>query len=134
MSLQRVFSIRGIAVTFGVLLVSVAAYGFAASNVVPESRAGDGSEAISGYTVSNVSYTLNATDPSTIEKVSFSLDETVVGTAVLPTDVQAQIVSGTGSWYDCTTVDIALPAAYDCAISPAVAASTADQLRVVAAD
>jgi hypothetical protein len=134
MSLQRVFSIRGIAVTFGVLLVSVAAYGFAASNVVPETGAGDGAGTISGYTISGVTYALEGgvdTDPSTIEEVSFSLDATAG--ANLPSDVQIQIVTA-GTWYDCSTIDVTLPAAYDCAISPSIAASTADQLRVVAAE
>jgi hypothetical protein len=134
MSLSRVLSIRGIAVTFGVLLVSVAAYGFAASNVVPETGAGDGAEAISGYTISAVTYELEGgvdTDPSTIESVAFTLDATAG--AGLPTDVQAQIVTA-GTWYDCTTGDVALPADYTCAISPSVAAASADQLRVVAAE
>ena len=133
MSFHRILSIRGIAVVFGALLVSVAAYGFAASNVVPETGAGDGSDTISGYTVSAVTYALEDgdTDPSTIDKVSFTLDD--IGTAGLPADVQVQIVDA-GSWYDCTTIDVALPAAYDCAISPSVDVATADQLRVVAAE
>jgi hypothetical protein len=134
MSLQKFLSIRGVAVAFGALLVAVMAYGFAASNIVPETGAGDGSDTISGYTITAVTYELEGgvdTDPSTIEQVSFTLDATAG--AGLPTDVQAQIVTA-GSWYDCTTVDVAMPAAYDCAISPSIAAATADQLRVVAAE
>ena len=134
MSIHRVLSIRGIALVLGALMISVAAYGFAASNVVPETGAGDGSDTISGYTISAVTYELEGgvdTDPSTIEQVSFTLDAT--GGAGLPSDVQAQIETA-GLWYDCTTASGTLPAAYDCAISPSVNAADADLLRVVAAE
>ena len=133
MSIHRVLSIRGVALVLGALMISVAAYGFAASNVVPETGAGDGSDTISGYTISAVTYALEDgdTDPSTIDKVSFSLDD--IGTAGLPADVQVQLVTA-GTWFDCTTVDLGLPAAYDCAISPSVNAADADLLRVVAAE
>ncbi len=133
MGISRILSIRGIAAVFGLLVVSVAAYGFAAANVVPETGTGDGADTISGYTVAAVTYALEDgdSDPSTIDKVTFDLDATAG--AGLPTDVQAQIVNG-GTWYDCTTVDGTLPATYDCAVSPSVDVSTADQLRVVAAE
>jgi hypothetical protein len=135
MSLHKLFSIRGVAAVFGLLLISAAAYGFAASNVVPETGAGDGAGTISGYTVSAVTYELEGgvdTDPSTIESVAFSLD-TTSGNANLPTDVQAQVVTA-GTWYLCTTADVSLPASYTCAISPSVTVTSADQLRVVAAE
>lgn len=54
-------------------LVAVMTYGFAAANTVPASNAGDGQTAISGYTVTNVHYTLDATTPSNVTSVSFTL-------------------------------------------------------------
>ncbi len=57
------------------VLLAVLAYGFAAQNTVPASYAGDGQAAVSGYTVSNVHYTLNASNPSIIDSVSFDLDQ-----------------------------------------------------------
>ena len=45
-----------------VLILAGAAYAFAAANTVPATKAGDGLGVISGYTVTNVVYDLNATD------------------------------------------------------------------------
>jgi len=56
------------------VFLMVLAYAFAASNTVPDSRAGDGQGNISGYTVSNVHYELNSADPGRIDKVQFNLD------------------------------------------------------------
>lgn len=56
------------------LVLTTAAYGFAAANTVPDSKAGDGTGAVSGYTVSNVTYYLEASDPSKLDKVTFTLD------------------------------------------------------------
>jgi hypothetical protein len=53
-------------------IIAVATVGFANSNSVPASNAGDGSAAISGYTVSNVHYVLNGTTPSNVDSVSFT--------------------------------------------------------------
>jgi len=59
-------------------LLAVVTYGFAASNNVPASNAGDGQAAISGYAVSNVHYTLNSSNPSTIDTVTFTLAPAMV--------------------------------------------------------
>jgi hypothetical protein len=76
-----------------VLVIATAAYAFAASNTVPASYAGEGSAAISGYTVTNLVYTLNATNASNIDAVSFTLNAAA-------TNVQASLVPGT--FYNCT--------------------------------
>jgi hypothetical protein len=76
-------------------VLASAAYVFTASNTVPASRAGSGASAISGYTVSNVVYNLNASDPSNIDSLSFSLSPVAAGT------VKVQLASG-GTWYTCT--------------------------------
>ena len=55
------------------LIFATAAYTFAASNTVPATVAGDGSGAISGYTVSAIVYNLDATTPSNIDSVTFTL-------------------------------------------------------------
>lgn len=54
-------------------LVSVATAGYANSNTVPGSNAGDGQSAISGYVVSNVHYTLDTNNPSNVTSLSFTL-------------------------------------------------------------
>lgn len=83
-------------VLFAGVLAS-AAYAFTASNTVPSTSAGNGSQAISGYSATSVVYNLNATTPSNIDSVSFTLTPAAAST------VKIQLV-GAGSWYSCTNV------------------------------
>src|SRR5207249_9866961 len=62
-----------VALGFGTL-VAVTASGFAAANTVPTTKGGDGAGTISGYTVSNIKYNLNASDPRNIDSVTFDVD------------------------------------------------------------
>jgi hypothetical protein len=105
-----------------VMIIAGAAYAFAAANTVPATKAGDGLGVISGYTVTNVQYTLNGTDPSTLDSVSFDL-----GAAA--TQVQVQLVATTGSFYACTEVGATTVWTCD---TTGFAIVTADQLRVIA--
>ena len=63
---------------FIIVLVAFAfasvATAYAAANTVPSSAAGEGSGAISGYVVSNIDYTLDSANPSSITGVAFDLD------------------------------------------------------------
>lgn len=106
------------------LILTVATFAFAAANTMPTTTsAGDGATTISGYTISNVDYVLNVADPSQIATVTFT---------IAPTDadsVQIQLITG-GSWYSCTNT----AGSVSCTITGGVAALTADNLRVVAAD
>ena len=105
-----------------VMIFAGAAYAFAAANTVPATKAGDGSGTISGYTITNVVYNLNATDPSTLDSVNFD-----VGAAA--TQVKIQLVATTGSFYTCTEVGVTTVWTCD---TTGFAISTADQLRVIA--
>ena len=96
-------------------------YAFTNSNTVPATSAGSGATAISGYTVSNVAYTLNA-DPTKIDAVTFTLDK-AAGT------VKAQLVSA-GTWYACTNT-----ASFDWSCdttSPQAGVAPANMLTVLA--
>jgi hypothetical protein len=103
-------------------IVAPAAYAFTAANTVPASSAGSGSGAISGYTVSNVAYTLNASNPQNVDQVAFTISPTS-GT------VKVQVVSG-GSWYACTNTAGSVTCA---TTSPQATAAAVNQLTVVAA-
>lgn len=104
-------------------LVASSAYAFTASNTVPATNAGAGSTAISGYTATSVSYSLNASNPQNIDSVSFTISPTTTAT------VKVQLVSG-GSWYSCTNSS----GSVSCdTTSPQATAATANQLTVVAA-
>lgn len=108
-------------VLFTIIAVSATAYAFAASNTVPATKAGDGTGAVSGYTVTNVAYTLNSSNPSTLDSVAFD-----VGAAA--TVVKVQLVATTGSWYSCT---LSTGTVWECDTTGLSVASI-DQLRVVA--
>lgn len=75
-------------------IIAGAAYAFTASNTVPTTYAGDGNGSISGYTVSAVQYNLNATTPTNIDSVQFTLDQAA-------TTVKMKLTAA-GSWYSCT--------------------------------
>ena len=122
---QRIFK-RSLVTLFLVLGLMAMASAFAAANVVPESGAGDGSGTISGYTVSNIAYDLNAANPGNIDQVSFTLAPTAGAGA--PNDVQAQLVAG-GSWFTCSLNS----GTWECPVA-GVTAQAANQLRVVAAE
>jgi hypothetical protein len=104
-----------------VMILAGAAYAFAAANTVPATKAGDGSGVISGYTVSNVVYNLNATDPSTMDSVDFDLSAAAVTAKI-------KLVAAGSTWYDCTVVT---GTSWTCDTT-GVTVSSIDQLRVVA--
>jgi hypothetical protein len=108
------------------LVVAVAlgtgAYAFTATNTVPDSSAGSGSGTISGYTVSAVQYQLNATTPSSIDSVTFTLSATA-------STAKAKIVAGSTTYADCS---IAGGVNVTCDFSPDIAITSADELSVIA--
>jgi hypothetical protein len=109
-----------VAVVAGIL--ASAAYAFTASNTVPTTQAGSGSNSISGYTATAVTYTLNATTPTNIDAVAFTIAPTTTAT------VKVQLVTG-GSWYSCTNTSGAVSCA---TTAPQVTVLAANTLSVVA--
>lgn len=103
-------------------IAASSAYAFTNSNTVPATNAGSGSGAISGYTASNISYALDATNPQNIDSVTFTISPTTTAT------VKVQLASG-GSWYSCTNT----AGSVSCTTtSPQATAAAATQLTVVA--
>ena len=103
------------------LIFTTTAYAFAATNTVPNSYAGEGAGTVSGYTVSNLQYNLNAAIPSNIDSVQFTLNAAA-------TSVQVRLVT-TGSYFSCTNVGLN----WTC-LTPGVTVVAADEVRVVARD
>jgi hypothetical protein len=113
---------RSITVAVAALLLGAGVYAYAASNTVPATTAGAGSGAISGYTISAVAYGLNATTPTNLDQVSFTIAPTTA------TSVKAQLASA-GSWYTCTNT----AGSVTCnTTSPQATVAAATQLTVVA--
>ena len=112
---------RTTAVLFAVL-IGAATFAAAASNTVPTSRAGDGNGAIGGYTVTNVSYTLSASDPSVIDLWTFDLNASA-------SVVKSKVVASSSMYVNCTNTS---GTTWQCdpAANPTVLA--ANQLDVIA--
>jgi hypothetical protein len=121
----RRVNLRLLVVLAIIAIMATAAYGFAASNTVPTSRAGDGSGAISGYKVSNVHYTMDQNNPTNITEVDFDLNHTA-------NTVQVRLVSN-GGWFTCDPVTAAPDMSWTCTIS-GVTVAAANSLEVAAAD
>jgi hypothetical protein len=112
-------------IAIGAVLVALAIVGFAATNTVPGTRAGNGSGQISGYTVSNVTYNVDDTNPEQLASVEFDLD------AAAKT-VKVRLQSSGGSWYSCTDDDGANPGNHWTCNTPGQAIQPMDELSVVA--
>ena len=112
---------RFVAIAIVLALLMAAAYGFAAANTVGASKAGSGSQTISGYDVSAVSYDLDG-EANNITAVNFTLD----GAAKT---VKAKLVSGSTTYFPCTNSG---DMNWTCAVT-GVSATQANQLAVNAA-
>ncbi len=126
MFIQKFVRTRSIVAIILVIVLMVAAYAYAAQNVVPVSGAGDGDEDISGYTVSLVTYTLDAADPSLIDAVSFNIAPTAGASPAR--EVQVKLVDTSTTWFAC---DESGAPAVTCDIT-GVTVISANQFRVVA--
>jgi hypothetical protein len=109
---------------FAVLAVAVASgvFAYAATNTVPATTAGSGAAPISGYTITSVAYGLNASTPTNLDSVSFTIAPTTA------TTVKVQLAAA-GTWYSCSNT----AGAVSCATtSPQATVAAATQLTVVA--
>jgi hypothetical protein len=109
---------------FAVLAMAVASgvFAYAATNTVPATTAGSGAAAISGYTITSVAYGLNASTPTNLDSVSFTIAPTTANT------VKVQLAAA-GTWYSCSNT----AGAVSCATtSPQATVAAATQLTVVA--
>ncbi len=78
-----------------IFVIATATYAYAAANTVPDTKAGAGSGEVSGYVASSVHYVLNATTPTTIDSVTFTLDSTPKAGSTIKIKIG-------GSWFSCT--------------------------------
>lgn len=109
------------AVVFALILAALT-FAYAAANTVPGSYAGDGTGSISGYTVSNVHYVLDGSNPANIAQVTFTLNNPA-------TDVRIQLDGG--SWVTCNVVVSGSTTNATCNVS-GVSVAAANNLRIVA--
>jgi hypothetical protein len=118
--------------TVQILIVVVLAFAFAsvtnafaAANTVPTSYAGDGANTISGYTVANVHYNLNAANPQNIDSVTFTVNAAIPAGST----VQIKLVAASTTFYSCTVTG---GTSVSCTTTGATV-TPADELRVIIA-
>ncbi len=124
----------GVGVVILAAAAAVGAYAFTASNTIADAgSAGIGQQTISGYTVTNVSYTQNSADPSKWSAVDFTLDKLATQVQVKFDDSQSSLPSS--GWIDCTAngSTVASSAPYDVHCVLPNVDSALDTLTVVAA-
>ncbi|MEO7909533.1 MAG: hypothetical protein ABIV47_07765 [Roseiflexaceae bacterium] len=111
------------------LILSVSAYGFAAANTFTNgpSGAGDGNQAISGFAISSVAYTMDASSPSNITSVAFDITPATGAAAAKTVKIKLFALD---SFHTCDA--ITTPGSAVCDLGAGVATTAADLLRVVA--
>jgi len=123
------------AVVFGAIAVVViagGAYAFTASNTVPATTAGAGAGVVSGYTVTNLHYNLNATTPVNVDSLTFTIAPAVPSTGTGKVIVSAALSTGGPSTYTCTT-DTSGTTVTCATTSPQLTAALLTGITVVAA-
>lgn len=106
-----------------IMAFATTAYAFAASNTVDASNAGEGSTAIGGYAITNITYTYSTANPSMISFVDFDIAPAAGKAGV-------SLVSG-GTLTDCGALTAGGSHAH-CPVN--VSVLSANMLRVVASD
>lgn len=95
--------IRVVVALVAAAAIAGGAYAFTAANTVPSSNAGAGSGTVSGYTVTNLHYSLDATTPANIDSLTFNVSPVIPSTGSGKVIVQASMTSGGPNTYTCTT-------------------------------
>ena len=101
--MARFSPLRLVVAAVAAAAVAGGAYAFTAANTVPNSNAGAGSGTVSGYTVTNLHYSLNATTPANIDSLTFNVNPVIPSTSSGKVIVQASLSSGGPNTYTCTT-------------------------------
>lgn len=114
-----------------IIIVAGSAYAFAAANTVPDTNAGYAASVVSGYTVSNIVYDLDATDPTIVDAITFEVAPTTGTEKALVVKIQTVTA---GSWTACTLADGTLPSVDATCTFGALPLADVTALNVVASD
>jgi hypothetical protein len=109
----------------GMLAVGATAYSSGMFHV-PAPRASSPAAAPSGYTVTNVAYTLSTGDPRRIARVTFALQEQ--GGLAPGATVQAKLVQSSSAYATCANIPVG-STSWDCPIG-GVTVAEANQLAI----
>jgi len=130
--LKKVTSLRFLVGIVASFAIAGGAYAFTASNTVPTSNVGAGSGSVSGYTVTNVHYALDATTPTNIDQLTFNVSPSIPSTGSGKVSVSAALTSGGPNAYTCST-NVAGDTVTCATTSPQLTADKLSSVTVVAA-
>jgi hypothetical protein len=85
------------------LAIGGGAYAFTASNTVPATTAGAGAGAVSGFTVTALHYSLDATTPANIDSLTFTISPVVPSAGAGKVTISAALSTGGPTNYTCST-------------------------------
>ena len=115
-------------------IFAVGGAAFTAINTVDATSAGEGAAAISGFTITNIAYGLDPTNPPNVNTVTFTATANNGDGVNVALQTFVEFVNASGDWYQCTRVGGVAPAHnLSCDTTPANA-NTNVQLTAVAAD
>jgi hypothetical protein len=112
-----------------VLAIAGSAYAFAASNTVPASAAGAGATTVSGYTITDLVYDLDATDSTLVDAITFTVTPDASGPKALSVFVQT---AAAGAWSSCTLADATPPVVNATCTFGSLAVADVTALNIVA--
>jgi hypothetical protein len=125
--------LTSIVVAVGIALaVGGGAYAFTASNTVPNAAVGAGAGTVSGYVISNMHYALDATTPTNIDTLTFTVSPAIPNTGTGKVVVSAALSTGGPNTYTCTT-DTGGSNVTCATISPQLTAALLTGITIVAA-
>ena len=114
------------------LTIAIGTYAFTSSTTVPATTAGAGAGAVSGYTVTNLHYALNATSPANIDSLTFTISPVVPSTSTGKVLIAAALSAGGPTNYTCTS-DVAGSTVTCATTSPQLTAALLTGVTVIAA-
>ena len=129
MSLSKLFRPRILISVSLILVLAVLAFAYAAANVVDESGAGDGDGVVSGYTITDIEYTL-ASDPTELASVGFNVNPTSGAGAAGDVRITNNPLDATPTWVVCVGDNTA--PAWICTFGAGALVADIDTMRVVA--
>jgi hypothetical protein len=92
-------NIKVLLFVLALIVIAGSAYAFAATNTIADSAAGYKASAVPGYSVTSIVYDLDATDPTVIDAITFSI--TPLSGSAPAALVKLQTADG-GSWTNCS--------------------------------
>jgi hypothetical protein len=91
--------IKVLLIALVVIVIAGGAFAFAAANTVPDTNAGYVASVVSGYTVTDIVYDLDADDPTLVDQITFNIAPSTG--SVLAAVVKLQTETA-GTWTECT--------------------------------